>query len=123
MKEMNLKGRKVKVLNQKEVIEVIKEAIKTNTSVEFFYNGDEKNQQGFRDCELYAFGKSGQGNYLLRAYQTEGNTISEVPGWKLFRVDKIMTMELKSKFDKPRPLFNPKGDRGMAELISLAKFK
>lgn len=58
-------------------------------------------------------GRAGQG--LLRAYQTAGASASGAPrAWKLFRLDRIASVELlDTTFAGPRPRFRRR-DRAMA---------
>jgi len=66
---------------------------------------------------------------VLRAWDTEGAShtasIGEkpLPGWRLFRVDKIFTYKnTMSTFNEPRPNYNPNGDNSMSSVILNAKF-
>ena len=63
------------------------------------------------------------------AWDIEGashrNTTGEkpLPGWRLFRVDKIFTYKpTMDKFNEPRPNYNPNGDKTMSKVILNAKF-
>ena len=69
---------------------------------------------GVRLVEPHAFGRSSDGNLLLRAYQTEGASASgEHEWWKLFRLDRTEGLELSgATFDGPRPEYK-RGDRAM----------
>ena len=47
-----------------------------------------------------------------------------MPGWRLFRVDKILSFSpTGDKFDAPKPNYNPDGDRSMSRVIINAKFE
>ncbi len=64
---------------------------------------------GDRVIEPHALGRTRDGHYVLRAYQTSGATSSgKSEGWKLFRVDRIYdACGLDMNFEFPRPLYNP----------------
>ena len=69
---------------------------------------------GARIIEPHAHGASRQGNELLRAFQTSGASASgEHVNWKLFRVDRIDSLEvLDETFPGPRPEYR-RNDRAM----------
>lgn len=69
---------------------------------------------GIRIVEPHAHGASSKDNDLLRAFQTEGESASgEHVDWKLFRVDRINSLELLDEhFDGPRPGYR-RGDSAM----------
>jgi hypothetical protein len=74
-------------------------------------------------------GYSKAGNLVLRAWDREGAshtaTIGEkpLPGWRLFRVDKIFTYKPTiDNFNEPRPNYNPNGDKSMTRVILNAQF-
>jgi len=97
--------------------------------VSIFYDGDGVENRGYRDIEPYCLGNSKDDNPVLRAYQQAGATDSEIPGWKLFRVDKIVSWDEKMDdnnnpvvFNEPQDGFNPNGDKGMNKVIKVAKF-
>ena len=59
---------------------------------------------GVRTVEPHAYGRSSEGNNLLRAFQVEGP--HETPGhdWDLFREDRVQSVEMLSEtFPGPRP--------------------
>ena len=100
--------------------------------VTIYYKGDKTNNPGYRDIEVYVLGISKAGNPVIRAWQRRGATDTEVPGWKLFRVDKIDSWRPKKGefFKKPIsdrrpnvPKFNPSGDKSMTKIDKIAIFK
>lgn len=109
----------------------IAKAIDNHQVVTIYYKGDDTVNAGFRDIEVYTLGISKAGNPVIRAWQKRGVTDTEVPGWKIFRTDKITFWEFKDKFfNKPIssrkkgvPKFNPKGDKTMARVDKIATFK
>lgn len=69
---------------------------------------------GWRDIEPHALGRSSQRDFLLRAYQVSGASASnERTDWKLFRVDRIGSIEPEAaSFFAPREGYK-RGDPAM----------
>ena len=89
-----------------------------------YYNGDEPGGKGLRVIEPVAFGYSKRGNPVLRAWDIEGSSHTSykgeqpLPGWRLFRVDKILSFKPSGEqFNEPKPNYNPNGDRSMNRVI------
>jgi len=108
---------------------VIVDCIDGHKVVSIFYDGDGVENRGYRDIEPYCYGNSKDDNPVLRAYQQSGATDSEIPGWKLFRIDKIVSWDDKIDdnnipvvFNEPQDGFNPNSDKGMNKVIKIAKF-
>ncbi len=74
-------------------------------------------EPGVRFIEPHAYGTSREGNGLLRAFQVSGASASgEHVHWKLFRTDRIESIEdADQTFDGPRPGYH-RGDRAMAQI-------
>lgn len=101
----------------------INKAIDNKIRVKIFYRGDKNNAAGQRTIEVYAYGLSSAGNPVIRAFQLAGDTETEIPEWKLFRVDRVSRwVETNQTFNQPRPKFNPNGDRSMSTVYKIAKF-
>ena len=101
----------------------INNAINNKNEVIIYYDGDENTSKGKRNVEVCAYGISMAGNPVIRAYQLSGDSDTIVPEWKLFRVDMISQWSvLKRRFTKPRPKFNPNGDKSMKSVLNIAKF-
>jgi hypothetical protein len=80
--------------------------------------------KGQRWVEVYCYGVSKAGNDVIRVYQIGGDTKTIQPGWKLFRVDRMLDFQkLGGKFNEPRPLFNPNGDRSMIRIYKITEFE
>jgi hypothetical protein len=69
------------------------------------------------------------GNKVLRAWDYEGAShtatlgTQPLPGWRLFRLDKITSYKPNGQvFNEMRPKFNPNGDKSMVSIITLANF-
>lgn len=88
--------------------ELIIDAIEQRRVIELDYH------PGIRFVEPHTYGISSDGNGLLRAYQTAGESASgEHVNWKLFRVDRIASLRvLDDSFDGPRPSYR-RGDSAM----------
>lgn len=104
-------------------VDNINKAIDNKIRIKIFYRGDKNIAAGQRTIEVYAYGLSSTGNQVMRAFQLAGDTQTEIPDWKLFRVDRISRwVETNQRFDQPRPKFNPNGDRSMSTVYKIAKF-
>lgn len=110
-------------------IDSIVDAIKKRNKVIIYYNGDEPGGRGLRQIEPVCFGYSKSDNPVLRAWDEEGASHTSykgqqpLPGWRLFRVDKIMSFKPSNeKFNQVRQGYNPSGDKGMVRVIINTKF-
>jgi predicted DNA-binding transcriptional regulator YafY len=107
----------------------IQNTIKKKQITVIFYDGDEPGGRGLRTIEPVCVGYSKAGNMVLRAWDEEGSshtaTTGEqpLPGWRLFRVDKILTYKpTLDTVNKARPGYNFNGDKSMTRVILNAKF-
>ena len=111
----------------------IQKSIGAKNLVSIYYDGDEDSTstgKGYRIIEPVCIGThKDTGNLVLCAWETEGSSYSRgkkgnpIPGWRLFRVDKIFTYNvLMDKFTEMRPYFNPNGDKRMSRIIKIAEF-
>ena len=111
----------------------ISNSIKNRNVVTVYYDGDDDGKntgKGLRVIEPYCYGKSKKGNMVVRAWEREGASFTgsqgeqPLPGWRLFRVDRMgnYSVNPKETFDTPRPLYNP-DDKGMQGLKICAKFE
>lgn len=108
----------------------IEDSINKKIVVTMYYDGDEPGGKGYRRLEPVAVGYSKGGNNLvLRAWDLDGAshtaTIGEkpLPGWRLFRVDKILTYQpTTDNFTEMRPNYNPTGDNSMINMLLNATF-
>ena len=110
-------------------IDSIVNAIKTKDKIIIYYDGDEPGGRGLRNIEPVCFGYSKAGNPVLRAWDEEGASHTAykgeqpLPGWRLFRVDKIQSFRPSGdKFNEPKPGYNPRGDKSMTRVIINAVF-
>lgn len=92
----------------------IAQAISNRRLLRFYY------EPGIRVVEPHALGVSADGNILLRAYQTGGASKSgEHANWKLFRVEKITSLEVTGEqFSGARPGYNPNDPAMKSRIIA-----
>lgn len=110
-------------------IDAIVDAIKKKDKIIIYYDGDEPGGRGLREIEPVCFGYSKSDNPVVRAWDLEGASHTgyegeqPLPGWRLFRVDKILSFRPSGeKFNEIRPGYNLAGDKGMVNVIINAKF-
>lgn len=118
----------------------IVKAIKDRRVVKIFYaDPSDDVEDGYRDCEIYAFGINKAGNKVIRCWIREGSNsksfppgsppsdrLTHKPGWRVFRLDRIQNMKNTIQtFDDTiqhinanRPKYNP-NDKDMNLIISL----
>jgi len=104
-------------------------SIKKKNLVTIYYDGNDNGGKGYRTIEPVCLGFSKKDNMVLRAWEVEGASYSAknkgnfLPGWRLFRVDKIFTYKpTLDKFNTVRPKYNPTGDKSMIRVLVNAKF-
>ena len=107
----------------------VQRAIKQKQVVTIFYDGDEPGGRGLRTVEPVCLGFSKAGNRVVRVWDMEGASHTArtgeqpLPGWRLMRLDKIMTLKPTEKnFTTPRPGYNFNGDKSMTRVITYAQF-
>ena len=107
----------------------IMDAIKGRKVVIIYYDGDEPGGRGIRQIEPVCLGVSKAGNKVLRAWDSEGASHTAykgekpLPGWRLFRLDKILSLKPTGEnFTEMKPNFNPNGDKSMTSVIIISKF-
>jgi predicted DNA-binding transcriptional regulator YafY len=110
-------------------IDSIVDAIKKRKVCVIYYDGDEPGGRGLRLIEPVCFGYSKSDNPVLRAWDYEGASHTgylgsqRLPGWRLFRVDKILSFRPSGEnYNTIRPGYNKSGDKGMVKMIINAKF-
>ena len=110
-------------------IESVIDAIRNKNRIVIFYDGDEPGGRGLREIEPVCFGYSKAGNAVVRAWDLEGASHrgflgkKPLPGWRLFRLDKILSFSPTGEnFSSPRPRYNPNGDKTMRRVVINAKF-
>lgn len=126
---MKLLGSLKSLITEIAAIDDMQRAIKQKMVMVINYNDDKPNARGFRSIEPVCLGYSKKGNLVLRAWEREGASYSAakkgnvLPGWRLFRVDKILTFKpTLDNFVEMRPNYNPNGDKLMTSVIVNASF-
>lgn len=107
----------------------VQNSIRNKTVMTVYYDGDLPGGKGLRRVEPVCLGYSKAGNLVLRAWDIDGashtNTTGEqpLPGWRMFRLDKIFTYQpTNDTFSEMRPGYNPNGDKSMSRVIINATF-
>jgi predicted DNA-binding transcriptional regulator YafY len=117
------------LINEAAALSDVRDSISNRKTVVIYYDGKDNGGKGYRTIEPVCLGYSKRGNLVLRAWETEGASWSDkndenyLPGWRLFRLDKIFTFQpTMDKFIEMRPFYNPDGDRSMTRVLINAKF-
>jgi predicted DNA-binding transcriptional regulator YafY len=110
-------------------LDSIVDAIKNRQVVIIYYDGDEPGGRGLREIEPVCLGVSKAGNKVLRAWDSEGASHTgykgeqPLPGWRLFRLDKILSNKPTGEvYNQPKLGYNFNGDKSMVSVIINAKF-
>lgn len=122
------------ILNEDATPAQIKDAIKKRYKAEIYYYEPGTKGSERRIIEPVAYGLSKGDNPVVRAFQPMGDTRSESPEWKMFRLDRIRKWKplRNNKFDEPPgpeyphlkdKKYNPDGDKGMNVCYMNADFK
>lgn len=119
----------VKRLILEKSAEEISNSIKNKNIVTMYYDGDDNGGKGLRVIEPFCYGVSKAGNAVIRAWEREGASYTAqkgeqpLPGWRLFRVDRIgsYNFDPRQNFTEIRPQYNP-NDKGMTSIKLCAKF-
>lgn len=126
---MKLLGSLKRLITEIASIDDMQNAIKKKMVMVINYNDDKPEARGYRSIEPVCLGYSKAGNLVLRAWEKEGASYSAakkgnaLPGWRLFRVDKILTFKpTMDNFNEVRPNYNPNGDKSMTRVIVNATF-
>jgi predicted DNA-binding transcriptional regulator YafY len=100
-------------------------AVKEKKIIALYYKGDRENSPGWRTGIIPVCFGTTAGKKYLRVWQTTGKTTTQIPGWKLLRVDRISNINVLSKktADKvPDSRFNSSGDKQIQNILAIAKF-
>lgn len=110
-------------------LDSIIDAVKQKQVIIIYYDGDEPGGRGLREIEPVCVGVSKAGNKVVRAWDIEGASHTgykgeqPLPGWRLFRLDKILSNKpTGNNFTQMRPDFNLNGDKSMRSVIINSKF-
>jgi predicted DNA-binding transcriptional regulator YafY len=126
---MKLQGALKGLICEIASLDSIIDAIKNRQVVVIYYDGDEPGGRGIREIEPVCLGVSKSGNKVLRAWDSEGASHTgykgeqPLPGWRLFRLDKILSNKPTGEvYNTPRPGYNFNGDKSMTSVIINAVF-
>ena len=104
-------------------VDAINNAVNNMHPVRIVYYGPSGTGTGEREIYPVAYGISTAGNPVVRAFQPQGSTSTEVPAWKFFRLDRIKKWENdNSRTFNPDELngFNDKGDEQIETLYAIS---
>ena len=117
------------IVSEASALGDVQDSIKKKSVINIYYDGNDNGGKGYRTIEPVCLGYSKKGNLVLRAWESEGSSWSAsnkgnfLPGWRLFRLDKIFTYQpTMDNFVEVRPKYNPNGDRSMERVLINAKF-
>jgi predicted DNA-binding transcriptional regulator YafY len=126
---MKLQGALKGLIYEIASLDSIVDAIKNRQVVVIYYDGDEPGGRGLRQIEPVCLGVSKAGNKVLRAWDSEGASHTgykgeqPLPGWRLFRLDKILSNKPTGEvYNEPKPGYNFNGDKSMVSVIINAVF-
>jgi predicted DNA-binding transcriptional regulator YafY len=126
---MKLNGVLKSLICEVASLESVSDAIEKRRVIIIYYDGDEPGGRGLREVEPVALGRSKAGNLVMRAWDREGASYTAykgeqpLPGRRLFRLDKILTLNpTREVYNEPRPNYNFNGDRSMRSVFAIAKF-
>ena len=111
------------LLREDASVDAINNAVNNMHPVRIVYNGPSGAGNGERLIYPVAYGISTAGNPVVRAFQPQGSTSSEVPAWKFFRIDRIRSWENdNSTTFNPAELngFNDDGDEQIETLYAIS---
>ena len=97
--------------------DLIDQAIKEKKVIRIRYKDGPIVLAGHRVIEPHAFGMATSGNEVVRAWLRSGvsktgdSGESPMPGWRLFRLDRIKNIEVLDEKFKTRPGYNSKDSR------------
>jgi hypothetical protein len=126
---MKLQGALKGLICEIASLDSVVDAIKGRKVVIIYYDGDEPGGRGIRQIEPVCLGVSKAGNKVLRAWDNEGASHTgykgeqPLPGWRLFRLDKILSNKPTGEvYNEPKPGYNFNGDKSMVSVIINAVF-
>ena len=117
------------LITEVAALDQVQDSIRKKQVIVIYYDGKDNGGKGHRTIEPVCLGYSKKGNLVLRAWEREGSSWSAqnkgniLPGWRLFRLDKIFTYRpTMDNFYTMRPKYNPNGDKSMERVVINAKF-
>lgn len=121
---------KKSVINEAVNYSQVNDAIDKRIRVRIEYKNSPESPVTRRYIEVYNLGLTKAGNPVIRAYQLFGGTMTRIPRWKFFRLDRILKWEPTGvKFNTPistrdpeAPKYVTTGDRSMSVVNKMIKF-
>lgn len=112
------------LLNENVSVNDISDAIDGHKRIVITYKTEGKNVNNEkRIIEIYSYGLTNNGNPVIKAFQTQGDTSSKTPEWKLFRVDRITSWkDTGETFSEPQESYIDSDDKSMNIIFKMAKF-
>lgn len=119
-----------KVINESVSYAQVNDAIDKRVRVRITYKNTPESPITQRYIEVYNLGLTKAGNPVIRAYQLFGQTMTRIPRWKFFRLDRILKWEPTTvKFNTPistrdpdAPKYVTTGDRSMSVVNKMINF-
>jgi hypothetical protein len=111
------------LLREDASVDAINNAVNNMHPARIVYNGPSGAGNGERVIYPVAYGISTAGNPVVRAFQPQGSTSTEVPAWKFFRLDRIKRWDNdNSRTFNPEELngFNEAGDEQIETLYAIS---
>lgn len=111
------------LLREDASVDAINNAVNNMHPARIVYNGPSGAGNGEREIYPVAYGISTAGNPVVRAFQPQGSTSTEVPAWKFFRLDRIKRWDNdNSRTFNPEELngFNEAGDEQIETLYAIS---
>ena len=102
---------------RQSITDAIERAIREKKVIEIRYKDGPIVLPGHRTIEPHAFGTATSGNSVIRAWlrtgvsKTGDSGKSPMPGWRLFRLDRIKSVEVLDEKFKTRMGYNSKDSR------------
>jgi hypothetical protein len=118
----------------------VEEVIEKKQRVRIYYDPtinrgpdeEEKNEKGYRNIEVYDYGlsKALTPNPIIQAYQLNGVSETDSPGWKTFRLDRITSWRPYPSFfyapisdrDTSVPKYRDNGNDNMTTIYKQTEF-
>lgn len=111
------------LLREDASVDAINTAVRNMHPATIIYSGPSGEGNGERKIYPVAYGISTAGNPVVRAFQAQGSTSSEVPSWKFFRIDRIRDWRNDNSVTfNPEELngFNEGGDEQIETLYAIS---
>lgn len=92
-------------------IELACQALRDRKCLELRYDG------WSRSVEVHAAGLTKEGNAVMRVWQTQGGSNSGTTGWKLLRLDEVISGHICPENSNAPRIGYKRGDKAMARIV------